>query len=329
MNIYDIAAEAGVSISTVSRVMNHKGNVNPEMKKRIEEVLEKYDYKPSAIARGMVSKTMKTIAVLATDVRIPQFAGQVYGIEQEFSRAGYNVMVCNTGENLEDCAKYINMLSQKQVDGIIAIGSAFGNLKDNPDITGKMRWSPVVMANGKIDLPNFYSVLLDEAAGIRKAAELLQSRGKKNIYLACRPDTDSGIRKKEGFLRAIKDMGIAGGEDRILFCGYGMEEGARIVSQLKESGRPFDGLIFGGDITAAGAMKELLQRGYRIPQDAAVISWGNSVSALTCWPELTAVDIRAEEMGRLCAKTLHGLLENQELQRIQMIEPELIVRESV
>ena len=70
MNIYDIAAEAGVSISTVSRVMNHKGNVNPEMKKRIEEVLKKYDYKPSAIARGMVSKTMKTVAVLVTDIRI-------------------------------------------------------------------------------------------------------------------------------------------------------------------------------------------------------------------------------------------------------------------
>lgn len=71
MNIYDIAAEAGVSISTVSRVMNKKGNVNPEMKRRIEEVLKKYDYKPSAIARGMVSKTMKTIAILTVDLRVP------------------------------------------------------------------------------------------------------------------------------------------------------------------------------------------------------------------------------------------------------------------
>ena len=95
MNIYDIAAEAGVSISTVSRVMNKKGNVNPEMKRRIEEVLKKYDYKPSAIARGMVSKTMKTIAILTVDLRIPQHAKQVYIIEREFIQKGYNVMVCN------------------------------------------------------------------------------------------------------------------------------------------------------------------------------------------------------------------------------------------
>ena len=101
MNIYDIAAEAGVSISTVSRVMNKKGNVNPEMKRRIEEVLKKYDYKPSAIARGMVSKTMKTIAILTVDLRIPQHAKQVYIIEREFIQKGYNVMVCNTGGKIE------------------------------------------------------------------------------------------------------------------------------------------------------------------------------------------------------------------------------------
>ena len=162
MNIYDIAAEAGVSISTVSRVMNNKGNVNPEMRRRIEEVLKKYDYKPSAIARGMVSKTMKTIAILTVDLRVPQHARQVYIIEQEFCQKGYNVMVCNTGGKLEECARYINLLSEKQVDGIVLIGSTFNDLGGRTEITGKVSRIPVVMANGHLDLPNFYSILVDD-----------------------------------------------------------------------------------------------------------------------------------------------------------------------
>ena len=96
MNIYDIAAEAGTSISTVSRVLNNKGNVNPKIRDRVEAVLKKYDYKPSAIARGMVSKTMKNIAILTVDVRVTHYARMIYVIEQEFSNLGYNVSVCNT-----------------------------------------------------------------------------------------------------------------------------------------------------------------------------------------------------------------------------------------
>ena len=105
MNIYDIAAEAGTSISTVSRVLNHKGNVNPQMRQRVEEVLKKYDYKPSAIARGMVSKTMKSIAILTVDVRVTHYARQMYVIEREFSKNGYNVTVCNTGGSITECEK--------------------------------------------------------------------------------------------------------------------------------------------------------------------------------------------------------------------------------
>ena len=105
MNIYDIAKEAGVSISTVSRVMNHKGNVNAATKKRVEEVLARHDYTPSAIARGMVSKSMRTVAVLTVDIRVPHYARTAYTIEREFSRRGYEVTICNTGGELEETAK--------------------------------------------------------------------------------------------------------------------------------------------------------------------------------------------------------------------------------
>lgn len=155
MNIYDIAAEAGTSISTVSRVLNNKGNVNPKIRDRVEAVLKKYDYKPSAIARGMVSKTMKNIAILTVDVRVTHYARMIYVIEQEFSNLGYNVSVCNTGGSIQECDRYFEILSEKQTDGIVLIGSVFNELINYPEITAKIKDTPVVIANGQVKLPNF------------------------------------------------------------------------------------------------------------------------------------------------------------------------------
>ena len=135
MNIYDIAKEAGVSISTVSRVMNHKGNVNPETRKKVEEILEKNNYTPSAIARGMVSKSMKTVSVLTVDIRVPHYARTAYTIEREFSRRGYEVSLCNTGGELEETIKYLRTAREKKTDGIVLVGSVFNTLCKNAEIS--------------------------------------------------------------------------------------------------------------------------------------------------------------------------------------------------
>ena len=113
MNIYDIAKEAGVSISTVSRVLNNKSNVKEDTRRKVEAVLEKHDYRPSAIARGLVSSSMRTVAVLTVDIRVPHYARTAYTIEREFSRRGYEVMLCNTGGELEEAAKYLRVATEK------------------------------------------------------------------------------------------------------------------------------------------------------------------------------------------------------------------------
>ena len=113
LNIYDIAKEAGVSISTVSRVLNKKSNVREDTKQRVEAVLEKHSYRPSAIARGLVSSSMRTVAVLTVDIRVPHYARTAYTIEREFSRRGYEVMLCNTGGELEETAKYLRVVTEK------------------------------------------------------------------------------------------------------------------------------------------------------------------------------------------------------------------------
>ena len=121
MNIYDIAKEAGVSISTVSRVLNDKGYVSAKTKARIQEVLKRNKYQPSAIARGLVSGTMKNVAIVTVDVRHPHYAMTTFIMEQKLTGLGYMVLVCNTGAKKEECMKYLRMLSRNQVEGVILV----------------------------------------------------------------------------------------------------------------------------------------------------------------------------------------------------------------
>lgn len=326
MNIYDIAAEAKTSISTVSRVLNNKGNVNPEIKKRVEEVLKKYDYKPSAIARGLVSKTMKSIAILTVDVRVTHYARMIYVIEQEFSDRGYNVTVCNTGGSIEECEKYMEILSEKQIDGIVLIGSVFNELIHYPDITSKIKDIPVVVANGKVNLPNFYSVLVDDTKGIRAAVDYLFKKGHNELVYVYDMETDSGWAKRQGFLEAMKLHDIPEAEKRVIPGKFGLEGGLKAAETLCASGIGFTGVVCGEDITAIGMMKGLKKHGYLIPDQVVITGYNNSPDSLICEPELTTIDNKPELLGGLCSQLLQEVLEGKTSASSLAIQPELIVR---
>lgn len=328
MNIYDIAAEAKTSISTVSRVLNNKGNVNPEIRKRVEQVLKKYDYKPSAIARGLVSKTMKSIAILTVDVRVTHYARTIYVIEQEFSNRGYNVTVCNTGGSIEECEKYMEILSEKQIDGIVLIGSVFNELINYPGITSKIKDIPVIVANGKVNLPNFYSVLVDDTKGIRTAVDYLYERGHRELVYIYDMETDSGWAKRQGFLEAMKLHDILEAEKRVISSKHGLEGGLKAVDALCSSGIGFTGVVCGEDITAIGVMKGLKRQGFSIPDQVVITGYNNSPDSLICEPELTTIDNKPELLGGLCAQLLQEVLEGKMSASSLAIQPELIVRGS-
>lgn len=113
MNIYDIAREAGVSIATVSRVLNHKDTVRADTRAKVEKVLKRCNYAPSAIAQGMVSKSLHTVAVLTVDIRDSHYARTAYTIEREFGRRGYEVILCNTGGDRAETLRTLQAVAQK------------------------------------------------------------------------------------------------------------------------------------------------------------------------------------------------------------------------
>lgn len=323
MNIYDIAREAGVSIATVSRVLNNKGTVSAVTQAKVEAVLNKYSYAPSDIARGMVIKSMRTVAVLTVDIRVPNYARMAYTIEREFSRRDYEVILCNTGGDREATLKYLRAVTKKKVDGIILVGSIFNIIGADPEINALLKTAPVVVANGRLALPNSYSVLMDDSYGIALAVEHLWTKGRRNLFYIKDMDTASADAKRDGFLLGMQRCNLDAA-DRVILAQDTLEGGMQAVDTILASPLPCDAIVCGEDLTAAGVVKGLLRTGRKIPQDVAVTGYNNSIYARLCEPELTTVDNKPEQVALLCMQLLENLIDKSDSYSSVTIQPELV-----
>ena len=145
MNIYDISEQSGVSIATVSRVINNSGYVSEKTRKKVMAVIEKNSYSPNAFARGMSTSSMKTIGILSTNIRDLYQAQCVYYLEQDLKKHGYTAMLCCTGDELEAKKEHVELLASRHVDALIFIGSHFieKNERDNGYIYAASNHVPV------------------------------------------------------------------------------------------------------------------------------------------------------------------------------------------
>lgn len=321
MNIYEIAQQAGVSIATVSRVINNKGTVSEATRAKVEAVLAQSGYTPSAIARGMAGKSMRTVAVLTADIRVPHYARQAYTIEQELSHRNYEVILCNTGNSVEATVKYLRAVTEKQVDGIILVGSVFNKIGRDAQVEALLQQAPVVLANGQLDLPNASSVLLDDRGGAALATEHLVAMGKRNLWFIQDMDTASAIAKREGFLKACDTFGVRG---RVLETEFSVEGGRKAAKDLLHSCRLFDGIVCAEDETAVGVVKGLVSSGLRIPKDVAVTGYNNSIYASMCEPKLTSIDNKPEEVAHMCVKLLEQMMDGSLERETSYFKPELV-----
>ena len=152
MNIYDIAAKAGVSIATVSRVLNGSPNVSAKTKEKVLRVIQEEGYTPNVFARGLGLNTMKMIGILCTDVSDIYYAKAVSILENALRQHGYDSLLCSTGNKLSDKKKYVDLLLNKRVDAIILIGSTFKEESDNSHIEKAASKVPTIIINGLIDI---------------------------------------------------------------------------------------------------------------------------------------------------------------------------------
>ena len=209
MTIYDIAKQAGVSASTVSRVINNKPGINAQTRKRVQKLLNENHYTPNEAARGLVMQSSKIIGILIEDLRIEHHTESAYVIEQEMTALGYTCITLSTGRRDEKKADYIRILEQRRVDGAILMGSMFETEAVKKSIKEHLPDVPVAIVNGYLDLPNVYGILIDEERGVKDCAELMFKKGKKHLVMAVDSDTPSNRNKQKGYLRAMLEQGIA------------------------------------------------------------------------------------------------------------------------
>jgi LacI family transcriptional regulator len=330
LNIYDIAKEAGVSISTVSRVLNNKDRVTPKTREKIQALLEKYNYTPNAIARGLVTKTMKTVAVLSVDIRVPHYAQTAYIIEREFSKRAYNVIVCNTGGELEETRRYARSIAQGQVDGVVLVGSVFNKLGLDGEVAGALQGMPVVIANGHLDMPNTYSILVDDRLGISLAVNHLLQRGHRpeTIVYAKDLNTESAKIKCRGFLTVIAGLGVEDAKKRVFQASYSLEGGREAARKILQAKPRPTAVVCGEDLTAVGIIKGFTAAGLDVPKDMAITGYNNSEYSLICSPELTSIDNKGEMCALLCVKLLESRIDGSNSFSSMTINPELVIRGS-
>lgn len=306
MNIYDISKAAGVSIASVSRVINGADNVSEKTRKKVMDIIDEYGYTPNAYARGLGRGSMKTIGIMCSDSSDIYLANAIYYLETDLRKNGYNSILCCTGYDLENEKASFELLKSRQVDAVILAGSKYveKNPEDNQYIIEGAKDHPVMMLNGYIDAEGIYATTSDEKGGMKDAFIKLYESGAKKIIYVYSSDSYSGEQKIEGIKAGAEACGIPEEEVRIVKGKKSYSDIAELLSSEYEK-EPFDAIITSSDTSGIGAVKFAAKRGLRLPDDLQIVSYNNSKLADASTPELTSVDAKLEE---LCQKTCESLM---------------------
>ena len=330
MTIYDISKKAGVSIATVSRVLNGSDKVRPATRKKVMDIIEKYDYTPNAFARGMGLHSLKTVGILCADSSDLFLAKAVYYLQQELQANDYESILCCTGFNLDIKKNYLDLILSKKVDGIILVGSDFIGTteEENQYIKDVSTQIPIMLLNAAFDYPNVYSTLCDDYTAMAEVASSMIEAGITDILYLYNSNSYSGAKKLGGFEAAMNEHHIADYEKRIYFYD-GDPQRVKDISRFMEpiyEKTPFQGVIAADDALAIGAIKSAQQRGIRIPEELSVIGYNNSMLTCCCTPELTSVDNRLETQTHQLVQTLLGVLSGEEMPKQSVFSGKLIKR---
>lgn len=329
MNIYDIAKLSGVSIATVSRVVNGSPRVSEKTKQKVLAVMEESEYTPNVFARGLGLNSMKTIGILCPDISDQYMAEAVSHLEKRLHEYGYDCILGCSGSARESREHHTKLLLSKRIDTLILVGSLYAGSGRDPAETEYVRAAaqqvPVFMINGYVEGENIYCSYGDDRQGAYDVTQALIRRGKKRILFLYDSQTYSARQKLEGYESALADAGypILGDlkyyvrpleihpSDGAVFsensAGY-VQNKVLYVKEMLLAHRTleFDSVFACNDGLAVGVLKYARAKGLAVPEELSVAGYNNSAMAVCCEPELTSVD---NQVKRLCNDAIDRMLE--------------------
>lgn len=333
ITIYDIAKEAGVSPSTVSRVLTNSANVRQEKKEKVLALIEKYHFKPNALAKGLADTKTRTIGILAADIRNPYYAALFVACEQAARATDYTVVLCNSLGVTETERELLGKLQEQKVDAIIQLGGRVDDLVSNEDyvelVNQVMATTPLVVT-GKLDGTRCNTVRIDSMQAMELLMEHLIGLNHKRIALiGGRKDVLATFEKYQRYKQILKENLLEFDSDLVSEdSGYDFESGYQKMSEMLDKGIKMTAVIAINDFSAMGVMRSIREHGLRVPEDISVVSYDNTYMAEMATPRLTSIDYNYEEYGRKLVDTASALIEGRKVGRVRMVTPTLVMRES-
>lgn len=325
----DVAREVGVSMMTVSRVVNDKGDVSAETRQRVLAAIDRLGYRPSGIARGLATRRTGTLGLVVPDVANPFFAEIARGVEHVAYAEGYNVFLCNTDEDPERELDVLGSLEEKRVDGIVLCSSRL----ETADLQLVVASHPAVaLVNRRLSGggDQVRTVLVDDVLGGRLATDHLLQRGHEAVGFLSGPEgSRSGRGRRAGYRATLLKHGVDPDPNWVHHCAPVAEAGREEALALLIHHPELTALLCYNDLVAVGVLRAASELGRVVPDDLAVVGFDDIPLAALVSPSLTTCRVARHELGvravRLLLQQIRGESTPQEA---VVLAPELIIRDS-
>jgi LacI family transcriptional regulator, galactose operon repressor len=326
--ISDVARQAGVSIVTVSRVLNNAPNVNYATRNRVEQAIQELGYVPNVVARSLRSKRTRSLALILPDITNPFWTTVARGVEDAAQNSGYSVLLCNTDENCAKQLRYLDLVASRRVDGVIIapFDSDVENIRALRD-----REIATVLVDRRIAGWETDSVRGDSMGGARALVQHLIGLGHTRIAMISGPANTSTARDRvDGYLSALMEAGIRPDPALIRQGEFRARSGERLMEQVLDDDSRSTAVFAANNAIAMGAIDAVVRRGRRIPHDLALVCFDDFDAASHLFPFLTVAVQPAYEMGVKAAELLLSRIESDvALAPRQIVLPaRLIIRHS-
>ncbi|KQL45517.1 catabolite control protein A [Brevibacillus choshinensis] len=323
VTIYDVAREAGVSMATVSRVVNGNPNVKPLTRKKVLAAIERLGYRPNAVARGLASKKTTTVGVIIPDISSLFFSELARGIEDIATMYKYNIILCNSDQRMEKELQLINTLLEKQVDGLLFMGA---EIKEDHLQALTSTTVPTVLAATRDADNALPSVSIDHFQAGYDATQALIDRGHKRIAMITGPLNDplSGLMRFEGYKKALIDAGIGLQEELVASGNFFYESGLMQTKEFLKLAEPPTAVFAANDEMAIGAIHAIQDSGLNVPGDIEVIGHDNIRLVEMVRPRLTSVVQPMYDIGAVAMRLLTKYMNNENVEEHVVLLPHRI-----
>ncbi|MFC5529369.1 LacI family DNA-binding transcriptional regulator [Cohnella yongneupensis] len=331
VTIKDVAKLAGVSPSTVSRVIANHPRISVETSNRVREVMEELGYHPNMMAKSLVSKTTRTIGVVlprpAEELLLNFFFYElIRGVLAQLTRAGYDLLMAGGSNEQEELETVTRLARSGRVDGLLLL---YSRASDPVIHLLRKEKMPFVLLGRSLDYEDVPSVDNDNVQAAYDATKHLIAQGQRRIGFVSGPAKLAMTQDRmAGYTKAITEAGLPFKDGWVVEGEFLLESGYRAMASIMSQPEPPTALVIIDDVVAFGVLKGLTELGYRIPQDVAIVSFNNIALTELTMPPITSVDVGTYQLGYTASQMVLRMIQQVEITNRQIIPHRLVVRES-